>query len=130
MKISHKINFWICKFILFKLRWLTWWVVHMVPTWTGKPREMRNLFPVREKSGNFEQTGEVSEFYPKYWKNEDILPEILEKWGNFSQFLFLFFLWLFNWSAILKKIFVFVGFSLLLFNFHLSLITKKLLPWS
>ena len=36
-------------------------------------------FPVREKSGNFEQTGKVRGFYPKYWKNEGILPKILEK---------------------------------------------------
>ena len=45
----------------------------MVPTWTGKtgkPRKMRKLFPVREKSGNFEQTGKVREFYQKYWKSE------------------------------------------------------------
>ena len=27
----------------------------------------------REKSGNFEQSGKVREFYPKYWKNEEIL---------------------------------------------------------
>ena len=54
----------------------------MVPTWTGKPEnpgKMRKLFPVREKSGNFEQTGKVREFHPKYWKNKAILPKILEK---------------------------------------------------
>ena len=51
----------------------------MVPTRTGKPGKMRKLFPVREKSGNFEQTGKVREFYPKYWKNEGNLPKILEK---------------------------------------------------
>ena len=48
----------------------------MVPTWTGKtrkPGKMGKLFPVREKSGNFEQTGKVREFYPKYWKSEEIL---------------------------------------------------------
>ena len=28
----------------------------MVPTRTGKPGKIRKLFPVREKSGNFEQT--------------------------------------------------------------------------
>ena len=28
----------------------------MVPTWTGKPGKIRKLFPVKEKSGNFEQT--------------------------------------------------------------------------
>ena len=52
------------------------------------PHGLENLekwenFPVREKSGNFEQTGKVREVYPKYWKmrefyskywkNEDIL---------------------------------------------------------
>ena len=31
----------------------------MVPTWTGKPGKMRKPFPVRLKSGNFEQTGKV-----------------------------------------------------------------------
>ena len=42
-----------------------------------------------EKSGNFVQnTGKMREFYPKYWKSDGILPRILEKWGNFSQFLF------------------------------------------
>ena len=28
---------------------------HRVPTDTGKPGKMRQLFPVREKSGNFEK---------------------------------------------------------------------------
>ena len=41
----------------------------MVPTWTGKPGKIRKPFPVSEKSGNFEQTGKVGEFHPKYWKN-------------------------------------------------------------
>ena len=48
----------------------------MVPTWTrktGKPGKIRKLFPVSEKSGNFEHTGKVGEFYPKYWENEEIL---------------------------------------------------------
>ena len=44
------------------------------------------LFPVREKSGNFEHTGKVTEFNPKYgnmgefypkcWKNEEILASL------------------------------------------------------
>ena len=51
----------------------------MVPPWTGKPGKMGKLFPVREKSGNLEQTGKVGEFYQKYWENEGILPKILEK---------------------------------------------------
>ena len=45
-------------------------------------------FPVREKSGNFDQTGKVREFYPKYWKNEEILTlengnEYWRSQGNF-----------------------------------------------
>ena len=40
----------------------------MVPTGTGKPGKMGRHFPVREKSGNFYQTGKVREFYTKYWK--------------------------------------------------------------
>ena len=41
-----------------------------VPTRTGKPGKMGRHFPVREKSGNFEQTGKVRENYTKYWKIE------------------------------------------------------------
>ena len=45
----------------------------MVPTWTGKPGKMRKTFSSQgKKSGNFDQTGKVREFYPKYWKNEGI----------------------------------------------------------
>ena len=43
-----------------------------VPTRTGKPGKMRRHFPVREKSGNFEQTGKVRENHTKYWKTEGI----------------------------------------------------------
>ena len=46
-----------------------------VPTRTGKPGKpgkMRRHFPVREKSGNFDQTGKVRENHTKYWKNEKI----------------------------------------------------------
>ena len=46
----------------------------MVPTWTGKPGKMGKLFPVREKSGDFEQTGKVREFYTKYWKMGEFYP--------------------------------------------------------
>ena len=35
--------------------------VSRVPTQTGKPGKMGRHFPVREKSGNFEQTGKVRE---------------------------------------------------------------------
>ena len=52
----------------------------MVPTWIGEPGKMRKLFPVREKSGNFEQTRKVWEFtkileneeFTKILKNEEI----------------------------------------------------------
>ena len=54
--------------------------VHRVPTRTGKtgkPGKMERHFPVREKSGNFEQTGKVREKvrenHTKYWKTEGIL---------------------------------------------------------
>ena len=51
---------------------------------TGIPGKMGTHFPVGEKSGNSEQTGkvrefcqkktgEISKFYPKYWKSEGIL---------------------------------------------------------
>ena len=43
-----------------------------VPTRTGKPGKMGRHFPVREKSGNFDQTGKVRENYTKYWKTEGI----------------------------------------------------------
>ena len=49
-------------------------VVHniRVPTRTGKPGKMGRHFPVREKSGNFEQTGKVRENHTKYWKTKGI----------------------------------------------------------
>ena len=31
---------------------------------------MGEHFPVREKSGDFAETGKVREFYPKYWTNQ------------------------------------------------------------
>ena len=43
-----------------------------VPTRTGKPGKVGRHFPVREKSGNFDQTGKVSENHTKYWKIEGI----------------------------------------------------------
>ena len=43
-----------------------------VPTRTGKPGKMERHFPVREKSGNFEQTGKVRENHTKYWKTQGI----------------------------------------------------------
>ena len=44
-------------------------IENKVPTRTGKPGKMGRHFPVREKSGNFEQTGKVRENHTKYWKN-------------------------------------------------------------
>ena len=43
-----------------------------VPTRTRKPGKMGRHFPVREKSGNFEQTGKVRENHTKYWKTQGI----------------------------------------------------------
>ena len=42
-------------------------IKYRVPTRTGKPRKMERHFAVREKSGNFEQTGKVREYHAKYW---------------------------------------------------------------
>ena len=47
-----------------------------VPTRTGKPGKIGRHFPVREKSGNFEQTGKVRENHTKYWKTEEISEKI------------------------------------------------------
>ena len=44
--------------------------IDRVPTRTGKPGKIGRHFPVREKSGNFEQTGKVRENHTKYWKTE------------------------------------------------------------
>ena len=46
-----------------------------VPTRTGKPGKMGRHFPVREKSGNFEQTGKVREKSGKITKNTGKLRE-------------------------------------------------------
>ena len=43
-----------------------------VPTQTGKPGKMGRQFPVREKSGNFKQTGKVRENHKTYWKIQGI----------------------------------------------------------
>ena len=44
--------------------------LYRVPTRIGKPGKMGRHFPVREKSGNFKQTGKVRENHTKYWKTE------------------------------------------------------------
>ena len=46
--------------------------MYRVPTLAGKPGKIGRHFPVREKSGNFEQTGKVRENHTKYWKNGKI----------------------------------------------------------
>ena len=47
-----------------------------VPTQTGKPGKMGRYFAVREKSGDFEQTGKVGgkvrEDHTKYWEVQGI----------------------------------------------------------
>ena len=58
-----------------------------VPTRTGrKPGKMGKHFPVREKSGNFDQTGKVRENHTKYWKTE----------GISDKYYMLFFSWQLN----------------------------------
>ena len=46
--------------------------IFVVPTQIGKPGKMGRHFPVREKSGNFKQTGKVRENHTKYWKTQEI----------------------------------------------------------
>ena len=55
---------------------------HRVPTQTGKtgkPGKMGRHFPVREKSGNFEQTGKVREKSGKTTQNTGKLREFQKK---------------------------------------------------
>ena len=51
----------------------------MVPTWTGKLGNWENFF----QSGNFEQTGNFREIYPKYWKNKEFYPKCWKSEENF-----------------------------------------------
>ena len=54
------------------------WYVYRVPTRTGKPGKpgkMGRHFPVREKSGNFVQTGKVREKSGKITQNTGKLRE-------------------------------------------------------
>ena len=53
-----------------------WHSVSRVPTRTGKPGKMGRHFPVREKSGNFEQTGKVREKSGKITQNTGKLRQI------------------------------------------------------
>ena len=63
-------------------------------TISGFPLGLENLekmgrhFPVREKSGNFEQTGKVRENHTKYWKTPGI-------WDKY----YLIFLVMFKWTV-------------------------------
>ena len=57
---------------------------HRVPTQTGKPGKVGRHFPVREKSGNFDQTGKVREELGKITQNTG-------NSGNFRQILFVIF---------------------------------------
>ena len=50
-----------------------------VPTRTGKPGKMGRHFPVREKSGNFEQTGKFREKSGKATPNTGKLKEFQKK---------------------------------------------------
>ena len=58
-----------------KLGVFTWNISSRVPTRTGKPGKMGRHFPVREKSGNFEQTGKVREKSGKITQNTGKLVE-------------------------------------------------------
>ena len=55
-----------------------------VPTWTGKPGKMGRHFPVREKSGNFDQTGKAG----KMTQNTGKFRKISEKY--YLSFLVIF----------------------------------------
>ena len=48
--------------------------------------EMGKLSPVREKSGNFEQTGKVRGFYPKYWKMREFYSKYWKNEGILAIF--------------------------------------------
>ena len=48
-----------------------------VPTRTGKPGKMGRHFPVREKSGNFEQTGKVRKITQKTGKLREFMINII-----------------------------------------------------
>ena len=63
-----------------------------IPTRTGKPGKMGRLFPVREKSGNFEQTGKVRENHTKYWKTQGI-------WDKYYLIFLYIILVIFKWTV-------------------------------
>lgn len=58
--------------------------------------------------------GTFWEFYPKYWKNVVILPKILERWGEFCEFLFTF-------SGFLIKVWLLIRFLNLLDSLNKTL---------
>ena len=49
------------------------------PTGAGKPGKMRKYFPVREKSGNFDQTGKIRESDPEYWKSMEKMIKLINR---------------------------------------------------
>ena len=67
-----------------------------VPTRTGKPGKMGRHFPVREKSGNFEQTGKVREKSGKIAKNTGKLREFEI---NIIWYFYILFLVIFKWTV-------------------------------
>ena len=81
--LVHLILYWQGTFIFRK-----YFYINRVPTRTGKPGKMGRHFPVREKSGNFEQTGKVRENHTKYWKTET-------NWDKY----YLTFLVTFKWTV-------------------------------
>ena len=58
---------WCCSHIALKRS-----EVPLAKTWTVKPGKMGRHFPVREKSGNFKQTGKVRENHTKNWNIDEI----------------------------------------------------------
>ena len=70
-------------------------VLFMVPTSTWKLGKWEYIFQPG-KSRNFEHTGKVREYYPKYWKREGILPI----------FIFIFFHWFFIWGVFVRFLYL------------------------
>ena len=62
------------------------------PTRTGKPGKMGRHFPVREKSGNFEQTGKVREKSGKTTQNTG-------KLRKFQKKILCYFSMIFKWTV-------------------------------
>ena len=67
-----------------------------VPTRTGKPGKLGRHFPVREKSGNFEQTGKVREKSGKITQNTGKLRKFEI---NIIWYFYILFLVIFKWTV-------------------------------